>query len=358
MNTRIYGYDVARALAVMGMVIVNFKVVMGAAQSAPHWGLSLVSLLEGRAAATFVVLAGAGVSLSARKARMNQDAEALRANRQTLLKRALFLFVVGLLYSPIWPADILHFYGLYLTFGAFVLVAPSRRLWLLAMTFTLAFVALALVLDYETGWNWETLGYTGFWTPAGMVRHLFFNGFHPVFPWTAFLFIGMILGRQDLRDTQVRKRILWGGAGVALVAETTSRLLVRVLGAGAPPAEQELIGAMFGTAPMPPMPLYILAGAGTACAGIALCIALTERYRDAAWIRPLVSTGQLALTLYVAHVVIGMGALESLGRLEQQSVPFMLGSAAVFCSAAVLFAHLWRIRFKRGPLEWLMRRLT
>ncbi len=34
------------------------------------------------------------------------------------------------------------------------------------------------------------------------------------------------------------------------------------------------------------------------------------------------------------------------------------GSAAVFCAAAVVFAHLWRRRFRRGPLEWVMRRIT
>jgi uncharacterized membrane protein len=60
---RIIGYDVARALAIFGMVVVNFKVVMAASEADPGWLASLVGLLEGRAAATFVILAGVGLSL-------------------------------------------------------------------------------------------------------------------------------------------------------------------------------------------------------------------------------------------------------------------------------------------------------
>ena len=96
----------------------------------------------------------------------------------------------------------------------------------------------------------------------------------------------------------------------------------------------------------------------TACAVIAACIALGERFAEASWLKPLVATGQLALTLYVAHVVVGMGLLEALGRLENQSPPFAIGSALVFSGLSILFAHLWRKRFKRGPLEAIMRRLT
>ena len=63
MKKRVIGYDLARALAIFGMVIVNFKIVMGAEQNGPEWLVGLVGLLDGRAAATFVVLAGAGISL-------------------------------------------------------------------------------------------------------------------------------------------------------------------------------------------------------------------------------------------------------------------------------------------------------
>ena len=68
-------------------------------------------------------------------------------------------------------------------------------------------MVLLATLDYEAGWDFETFTYFGFWTAAGQVRHLFFNGFHPVVPWLAFLLVGMWLGRQDLRDPEVRRSL-------------------------------------------------------------------------------------------------------------------------------------------------------
>jgi len=340
------------------MVVVNFKLVMGASQAGPPWLVDLAGLLEGRAAATFVVLAGAGISLLSKKAREFGDVEGLVRDRTTLLKRALFLFVVGLLYTPIWPPDILHFYGLYISVAALLLAASTRRLAGLALGLPILFMVMLFTLDYEREWNWETLAYSDFWTPAGMVRHLFFNGFHPVVPWLSFLLVGMLLGRMNILDRAVRRRIFVAGTGMTLAAEVSSGLLIRVLQAAANPREQADIAAILGTEMMPPAPLYMLAGSGVACAVIAACVEIGIRGEKAAWLRPLLATGELALTLYVAHVVVGMGILGALGRLEDQSLSFALGSAAAFCGAAVLFSTLWRSRFKRGPLEAILRKLT
>lgn len=358
MKQRIVGYDLARALAVFGMVVVNFKIVMGAEQNGPAWLVGLVGLLSGRAAATFVVLAGVGVSLISSQARLSADEGRLRRDRTVLLRRALFLFVVGLLYAPVWPADILHFYGLYMAAAALLLTASSRRLWALSGALVLGTTVMVICLDYNQGWDWETLDYSGFWSPRGMVRHLFFNGFHPVIPWLGFLLVGMVLGRQDMANAAVRRRVFFLGAGVAIAAEAGSRLLLSSLPKNSGVSGEESIAALFGTGPMPAMPLYMLAAGGTACAVIAAMVALGLRHGQAGWLRPLVATGQLALSLYVAHVILGMGTLEAMGRLENQTLPFALLAAAVFCSAGVLFAHLWRRRFDRGPVEAVMRRLT
>lgn len=358
MTKRIVGFDIARALAVFGMVVVNFKIVMVAKQGGPTWLNSAVGLLDGRAAATFVVLAGAGISLLSQQARASGDADQLVQVRTTLLKRAVFLLLVGLLYTPIWPGDILHFYGVYIAVAAFLFAAPARRLWTIATALVLAFPPMLFTLDYERGWDWATLSYDGLWTPAGMIRNLFFSGFHPVIPWLAFLLVGMVLGRLDMGNAAIRKRVFAWGAGVAFASEVVSWLLIRTLSPGETHSDQEAIAAVFGTEPMPPVPLYVLAGGGVACAVIAAAIALGERYQGAVWLRPFVATGQLALTLYVAHVVVGMGVLDVIGRLENQTLSFALLSSAIFCALAMLFASLWRTKFKQGPLEAVMRALT
>ncbi len=346
-KTRIVGFDLARSLAIFGMVLVNFKVVMNAKGTGSAWLEWLMGLLDGRAAATFVVLAGVGLSLLSRKGRESGDQAKIRANRITLLKRALFLFIVGLAYIPIWPADILHFYGVYIAIAALLLTASDRQLLTISALLPIAFLVLTAFFDYEGAWDWTTLTYADFWTWQGMLRHIFFNGFHPVIPWLAFMLVGMWLGRQNLLNADFRRKLLIISFSVAAITEAFSALFWK--------GELELL---LDTAPMPPMPLYIIAGTATALVVILLCLEITLRRPDAKWIPPLVHTGQLALTLYVAHVVIGMGFLETIGRLENQSLSFAAATGIIFSFLSVVFAHFWRQRYKRGPLEWVMRKLT
>lgn len=358
---RIEGYDLARAFAIFGMVIVNFKVVM----TGVNWGQEgggflgfATGLLEGRAAALFVILAGVGLTLGARRAVASGDPGALSAARRRLWKRAAALFFGGLAFSLIWPGDILHFYGWYLGLGALMLAWADRRLLSAAAGFAAGFVLLLLLFDYEAGWEFETLTYTDFWTAAGQVRHLFFNGLHPVFPWTAFLAFGLWLGRRDLRRAEVRRALLIRGAAVAICAESASWFWLRRWTAGVSAEDAEILRALFGTEAMPPMPLYLLAAGGTAVAVIALSAALSERLAGNALHDALTAAGRLSLTIYVAHVLLGMGALEAVGRLEGQSLEFAVAMSALFYLSAVLFAALWTRRFRQGPLEAGLRRLS
>ena len=59
---RVPGLDLARAGAILGMVLVNFHLVVAGGAGDPEWLQSAVASLQGRAAATFVVLAGVGAS--------------------------------------------------------------------------------------------------------------------------------------------------------------------------------------------------------------------------------------------------------------------------------------------------------
>jgi uncharacterized protein len=355
---RIVGFDLARALAYFGMVYVHFKLASASEGVGPRWLAWLVDRLEGRAAATFVTLAGIGVTLIARQRSGDASGPGIAPARRLLLRRALFLLVVGLLYVEIWPADILHCYGIYLAIGSLFLAAPGRVLWATALAFILAYLPLILTLDYEAGWDWETLSYRDFWTARGLTRHLFFNGFNPVIPWTAFLLLGMWLGRQDWRSPAVRRRLLMFGLGALGLAEAVSWWLLRSVSAHPQGLDRETIEALFGTGPMPPLPLFMVAASGAAVAVIVLSVMLAEAVPSAGWQRALAATGQMALTLYVAHVVVGLGTLEALGMLKGHSVTFAVLAATAFNASSVLFAWAWRKRFARGPLEWLMRRMA
>ncbi|MDM8524138.1 heparan-alpha-glucosaminide N-acetyltransferase domain-containing protein [Desulfococcaceae bacterium HSG8] len=357
MNKRIKGFDFARALAIFGMVLVNFKIVMNATRGS-EWLLSAVSLLEGRASAIFVILAGVGITLMTGKARLSNDINMIRKNRLSLLKRSALLIFIGLLYSPVWPADILHFYGFYIAIAAFLFTVENRTLLLCASGFMLGFVVLLLVMDYETGWNWDTLTYQDFWSAKGMFRHIFFNGFHPVFPWAAFLFIGLWLGRLDVSVYSVRRKLIIGSLLIWSCTELLSYLLIHFLSPDIPDLPSEIIVFLLGTKPMPPMPQYIIASGSLAVLVISLSISLTLRFSGNILINALCKTGQISLTLYVSHVIIGMGFLEAIGRLENQSVEFSVMSSSVFALCSVLFAHLWVSKLGTGPLERVFRRFA
>ncbi len=335
------------------MVIVNFKIVMGASEAGPGWFVWLIGLLEGRAAAIFVVLAGVGMSLMSQRARLGGNKHNITQKRNTLLKRSVFLFAIGLLYIPLWPADILHFYGIYIAIGAFLLLASDKWLWRLAFAFIIVFVILMFLFDYETGWDWQSLTYIDFWTLQGMARHLFFNGFHPVIPWTAFLLVGMWLGRQDVDNHFFRIKLLVASSSIAIVAEIISWASIKMMVGNSWGVDSETVKALLGTKPMPPMPLYLFSAGAIAIAIIVSSIMLTTTFSETRWIKPFVATGQLALTLYVAHVIIGMCVLELLGLLENQTLFFAVSSAITFCIISVFFSCFWSRKFSRGPLAYI-----
>ncbi|MEN7551301.1 heparan-alpha-glucosaminide N-acetyltransferase domain-containing protein [Rapidithrix thailandica] len=354
MEKRIIGIDVARGLAIIGMILVNFKIAFGGLGN--EWIRTMVGLLEGKAAATFVVLAGVGIAFISNSAVESNNAQKLTKVRARIFKRALFLFIVGLIYLPLWPADILHFYGVYMLITLLVLPVSNSMIVGLAVCIVALYPLLMALWNYDAGWNYETLEYTGFWTVKGFLNNLFYNGFHPVFPWVAFMLVGVWFGRQDLRN----ERFLLKSAGISSGIFVCTVVLSRLFIAGFSFAGQEEVEALFGTSPMPPLPFYMISGSSIAITVISVCILLSSKFEHTTMIQSLKNTGQLALTFYVAHVVIGMVVMDLISQntMGAFSIEFSLGYALVFSVACIVFANVWKRKQPHGPLEGLMRKVT
>jgi uncharacterized protein len=357
MKKRIIGIDVARALAVIGMIIVNFKVVFG--ENGLSWVKSFASVFDGKAAATFVVLAGVGLALMTNSAIKNKNQDKLKIVRRRILKRALFLFIVGISYIAIWPADILHFYGIYMAITMLLLISKERTLIATAITLIVAFPILMIFWNYETGWDFNTLDYQGFWTLKGFMRNLFFNGFHPVIPWTAFMLFGYWFGKQDLHNDKFIKKTFWISSIIFVSIQALSYLSISFLSEGNQETAKELT-EILGTNPMPPLPIYMFNGSAIAFAIISACIIIAKRFENNKIIDALNKTGQLALTFYVAHVLIGMGIIDAINpaKMGNYSVEFSVVCALVFSLLCIVFAVIWRKYKTSGPLEWIMRKIT
>jgi uncharacterized membrane protein YeiB len=358
MQQRVIGYDLARALALFGMVIVNFKVAMSAETGHPFL-MNFSMLLEGRASALFVMLAGIGISFLTAKARNCVDNTLVLKTRISVAKRGLLLVVIGLIFTPIWEADILHFYGFYFLLAAAIFMFQEKSLLWISIIIMLTFPALMLLFDFEQNWDWATLTYKNFWSLDGMIRHIFFNGFHPVFPWAAFMTFGMWLGRQDLSLKLTRKKLSVGALITLVITECSFYYLRTMLNdAGGLAMTAEEITFLFSTSIIPPLPQYIISAGSSAVLVLVACLYLSERFCERKITKYLCQTGQLSLTLYIAHIVVGMGFLESIERLENQSIDFALVSALIFCVGGVAFSVVWLKLFGVGPLEWVFRKVA
>jgi uncharacterized membrane protein YeiB len=354
MQSRINGFDLARALALFGMVFVNFRLLMNASEGSSGL-LWFATFMEGKAVAIFIVLAGVGLTLMYKRAKEKNPTTTIQNVRATLFVRAILLIGIGFLLTPFWNADILHFYGFYFIVGVFLLHVSDEELWVAIVTFTTLFVVLLSLFNYESGWDFETLTYIDLWSIEGMIRHLFFNGFHPIFPWTAFLLFGMWLGRQALHTHKVRKRLLSMALIMYVLVTLLSQLLNSAIVRELLEISLEDATAIFGTSPIPPLPLYLLASGSMATVVIVVSLWISEKSQSPL-LNPLYAVGKLSLTLYVLHIFVGTGLLEVLPVLEEQPIEVAVLSATLFCMVSIFCAHVLLRNYRMGPLEWVMKK--
>lgn len=115
---------------------------------------------------------------------------------------------------------------------------------------------------------------------------------------------------------------------------------------------------LYATEMMPPMPTYMIAAGSLSTIAILLCLSICQYFPRLHILTMLATVGRLSLTLYVAHVIVGMGTLEALGLLTSQSIEVAVLSSLMFCAFSMAFSVVWLRYFKYGPLEWVFRHLS
>lgn len=353
---RIIGFDLARAYAIFGMFIVNFNMVFGAYNDQSTIG-QFLSLFSGNSSTVFVILAGMGIALMT-----NRDEYTMQEKhilRNTILKRAGFLFFSGLLLNIIWPADILHFYGCYMLITAFFLFLDKKHFLYLAILSVLTFHVLVLIIPYETGWNLEKLQYQDFYTINGFIRNTCYNGWNSIFPWIAYFLLGMYLGKLNWTDTKVQRKMFI----IGLIAYLTTIIIQFASQYFSISEELKLfINADY----LPPFLLFIISTSGFGLITIALFMYLGNKMNKNRLAQHFASTGQMTLTHYISHVTIGMVLFSILTNknlsidlsMQQPTKPiYILLFSIAYFAFSYCFSALWTKYFKNGPLETLMRKI-
>jgi uncharacterized membrane protein len=405
-RSRVVGVDVARALALLGMMSVHLlPEVRDDGTLTPAFLLS-----AGRASALFAVLAGVGLALATggHRPRLRPRGPVTAAT----LTRAVLVTLVGLVLATLNPpvAVILANYGLLFAVGCVVLGSRPRTLLLTAA----AWVATAPLADHLLRQHLPpgpgdqpslaTLG-----RPLEMLTHLALTGYYPVLLWAPYVLVGLALGRLRLDERSTAVQIALVGLVLASAARVSSDVLLRNGGwqaltrsgpvdvlqpwlgldqlqargqYGVPPTTtwwwQAVASPHTGTA-------FDLAGTiGSAMVVLGVCLLVAQaaarttsrRLAPSRWlVAGLAATGSMTLTLYSLHVVAA----------DQLAIGVAVDPAhrgrllAVHMVAAMLLAAVWKAPAwsrwptgaphtksrhagslpalavgRRGPLEWLV----
>lgn len=333
---RLIGIDLARALAIVGMVIAHFV------EADPDGGVgtSVKLFTNGRAMPLFVLLGGVGVELLSRRS---------PAPDVALLTRAALLIPAGLLLQEhsLAIAVILQYYGVF-----FVLAVALRRLPKPALL--VAAVAVMLVggvtaqtiapeLPTTSGWDGiddlGALGYT-----------LVLNGYYPVLPTLAFFLVGMWVARLPLGELRTALGLVTAGVALALLGYPGARWWVGRLEGEPWTGDGSFEPArLLDSAGHSDMPAWVLGATGTSLAALGLCLLVARRGAPQLW--PAVVVGQMALTFYVLHVVIH----DRWWPRDQTDIAQEYGYSAAIILGFTIAAVAWRRTVGRGPLEWVLR---
>lgn len=337
-TTRLYALDVARALAVFGMIIVN--VGPYTTEGIASW---IIRALNGRASILFVVLAGIGVTFLARRA-LNKGI----TRRSTLMWRGLLLLGLGLVLQLLNHDVnvILPTYAALFFLAAFVVRMPMRWLFWTAMASTFLGPVVWILVRQLTDFHIDPAELGD--TPWAIAAAILVSGPYPLVVWIAPFFLGVWLGRQPLGNPRIQRRLLGGGAAAGAGAWLLSQVLVRVF--GHPDQTQVGWDRMVSAFGHSQMPLWLISASGTAAFTIGLLLIVVPRMGRG--IKALVAVGQMPLTAYTAHLIIIAFIVRPAPETPAQG---LLISVAMM-GGLVLFATVWIANLRYGPLEMLLRK--
>ena len=357
MTQRIIGFDLARAYAILGMFIVNFNTVYGSFTDKTIVG-QFISLFSGNSSSTFVILAGMGISLMTNRSEYSLVEKATL--KKIISKRSWFLFAIGLLLYLWWPADILHYYGGYMHLALLILFVPKKYYLWAALLAIAIFHLLFVAIPYETGWNFNTLEYNDFWTVSGFIRNTLYNGWNSIFPWVAYFFAGMWLGKLDWSKLKIQRKMFMIGFGLLI------SIIVLQFYASNTTMNKDLL--LYITADyIPPFLPFMLSTFGFALMLIAALMFIGGKVENNKYAKLFAATGQMTLTHYISHLTIGMIILANIsgknytGHLSEKAATspiFILLFAVLYFIVSCLFSKLWSKKFKNGPVETLMRKIS
>ena len=386
---RILGIDLARGIAIIGMMAAHMASLPALEWSEPStWG----GVVVGRSSLLFAFVAGVSLALVSRNPRYHSDIGRARF-RLELLGRAMAVFAIGLgcelMNSGI--AIILTVYGvLFLCIIPFIWV-PTKRLILMAIGLGALGPVLVLVLRNVS------------LQPSASGLDLFLFNIYTLPAWLTFMLAGLVLGRQNLGSVRVAVTAVLVGILLAVIGYSFGYLgdnklteYQASLDTGSASAYESSLdldmddfpatdanksvvtsevdsgeddeytyltgvrdtftwspvwGALVTATDHSGGTMEIIGSGGFVLALVGLCLLIARPLR---WlILPIACGGSMPLTTYVVHIAAFTALSAGPGQeFTKGSVEMWAWNVAAILAGATLWALVWG----KGPLERLVAR--
>lgn len=367
---RLIGLDVARGIALIGMVVVH---TLPAGDFLTGSRSVAVTVAAGNSSALFALLAGVGLALMSRGSRY-EFGDSLLSQRFRIALRALLLYVAGIMvtgffFPPVY--NILPYYAV-----MFLLLLPflgmrKRPLALWALGLAVLMPLLIHGFRYFQPLDVHNLFLPGdfFLDPVAVASSLLFTGSYPAATWIVYLLVGLLIGRLPLDRLATQIGLLGYGAILAVLGkgmsylsiwffggwekmlakdpELNSREVLWLIRHGADDQELPADSLAWLTVASPHTNTFfaLLHTTGNALLVLGVCLLLCRIIPN--YLGVLARLGGMTLTLYTAHLIF-------LSSLLHEEAAYL--ALALQLGAAILFAYLWGRVFRQGPLEWLVSR--
>ena len=360
-DVRIVSLDVMRTIALFGIIVLNdhgylnFSGALSTTEPSIYerWWHPFNGVLANPFPVGFVMVAGMGVSLMIGAKNTKQ---VITETRWRLARRGLFLFTLGYGIEWVWAGTILPYYGAYFLIGS--IIATWSRAKLISLgAFSVLAAALIEWWRLEQSFN----GNLTLWlspatpnTPRDLLIRLLIDYTHPIFPWLMFFIVGILLGRVYSQIAALRRTLFTFASAAVVIAYTLNSIVrtrvVNESGSG------ERWSHLVSTRPFDRGILYVAASIGVVVAVFVVLHFLCERYENSQVIETARITGQMTLTIYLAHIFIFNTVVNRLKLVTPTGLDTaMIMSIAVYTSS-IVWANWWHNRFGQGPAERVYRR--
>ncbi|GDX33752.1 membrane protein [Actinomycetes bacterium] len=349
-----------RTIALFGIIALNYHGYLNfqsvstsnEASIFERWWHPFEGVLANPFPVGFVMVAGMGVSLLVGAKDSQQLIEQVRWR---LARRGLFLFALGYGIDWVWPGTILPYYGAFFLIAS--VIATWSKLKLIALG-SFSMIAAALVewwrLEQSFDGNFTAwLSPTQPNTPRNLLLRIFIDYTHPLFPWLAFFITGILLGRAYIKTNAVGRKLFV----ISVISISLSYQINSIVNSQSfdESGSDERWSHLASTQPFDRGILYVAASIGVVIAVFMLVTVLCERYGETLIVRLAQTTGQMTLTIYLAHIFIYNAVVNWWHLVTPTGLDTaMTMSIAVYISA-IIWANWWHHHYGRGPAERIYR---